>query len=54
MDLDVLEPVVEFLMEFAPQFLVEVFRPTEPIPPEMSSKNGIQTLFGADEWWDRR
>jgi hypothetical protein len=55
MDLDILELgefLGEFLFEFAPQIVANAFRKCEPIPPEMSSKNGIQTLFGPDGWWD--
>jgi hypothetical protein len=51
-DLDILESVAEFLIEFAPQFVADMFREREPIPSTLvSSKNGIQSLFGADGWW---
>ncbi len=55
MDLDILEPVAEFLMEFAPQFIVGLFEVHESVPPaRISLKSGIQTLFGTDEWWNER
>ena len=53
MDLEILEPVTEFLMELAPQLVVSLFRHHEPIPPSRTiPKSGVQTLFGADEWWN--
>jgi hypothetical protein len=52
MDLDILD-LGAFLIEFAPQIVANAFRKCEPIPPEMSSKNGIQTLFGPDGWWNQ-
>ena len=56
MDLEILEPVAEFFVELAPQFVAEMFATHEPIPSALmvSSKSGIQTLFGADEWWNRQ
>jgi len=55
MDLDLLEPVAEFLMEFAPQFVADVFEVREPVPPALiSSQKRIQALFGSDEWWNEQ
>jgi hypothetical protein len=53
MDLDILEPLAEFLIEFAPQIVIHMFGKCEPIPPALAaSKKRVQTLFGPDGWWN--
>ena len=53
MGFDILEPFAEFVIEFAPQFVTDLFRECEPIPPNLvSPKKGVQTLFGPDGWWN--
>jgi hypothetical protein len=50
--MDLLEIVIGFLIEFMPDALANLLAPHEPAPALSNVR--LQTLFGSDGWWNQQ